>query len=125
MSLEMLVKNSVKQAQDYALRIQNPSGYWRGYLESNATMEAEAVLMYYFLGIQDPLQNKKLVTQILNVRNSDGTWGNYYGAPGDISTTVEVYLALKLSGVDANSDELKRARDFILAQGGVEKCRTF
>lgn len=44
---------------------------------------------------------------------------------GDLSTAVEAYLALKLAGVDPASEEMERARGWILSRGGVEKARVF
>ena len=51
--------------------------------------------------------------------------GQYYGAPGDVSTSVECYFALKLAGTAADRPEMVRARDFILSKGGVPKVRIF
>jgi squalene-hopene/tetraprenyl-beta-curcumene cyclase len=120
-----LIKDSVKRAQEYAQKIQNPSGFWRGIMETNVTMEAEMMMLNYFLGVDDPSQNKKLVRNILDNMNPGGSWGNYYGAQGDLSTTIEAYFALKLSGIDGNTKEMRRAFDFILAHGGIDQARVF
>jgi squalene-hopene/tetraprenyl-beta-curcumene cyclase len=88
-------------------------------------MEAEHVLINYFLGVDDSVQNQKLVKRLLNTQKDDGTWGIYYGSPGELSTTVECYFALKLSGVSPDAPDMKKARDFILAHGGVEQTRVF
>ena len=104
-------------------------GYWWGRLESNPTMEAEYLMLSLFLGKEDQLQENrrwdKICRSILNAQREDGSWGLYYGAPGDLSTSVECYFALKLAGVSADSDEMTRARDFILSRGGVPGCRVF
>ena len=43
----------------------------------------------------------------------------------DLSTSVECYFALKLCGVDPESDPMTRAREFILQRGGIPRARMF
>src|SRR6185437_11226259 len=45
------------------------------------------------------------------------------GAPGDLSTTVECYFALRLAG--DHGSHLERARRFILDHGGIGRVRVF
>jgi squalene-hopene/tetraprenyl-beta-curcumene cyclase len=66
-----------------------------------------------------------LANYILNKQRNDGSWGQYYGAPGDTSTSVECYFALKLSGVSPERPEMQKAREFILSKGGVPRVRIF
>jgi squalene-hopene/tetraprenyl-beta-curcumene cyclase len=47
----------------------------------------------------------------------------YAGAPGDLSTTIECYFALLLTG--DTGEHLDRARDFIVARGGIARARVF
>ena len=119
------VDGAIGRAQEYLLSIQYPDGYWWGELESNPTMEAEYLLLTYFLEAVDQARWQKLTNYILSKQREDGSWGQYYGAPGDISTSVECYFALKLAGVQSGSPEMTRAREFILSKGGVPKVRTF
>ena len=93
---------AVARASHYLLGIQYPDGYWWGELESNPTMEAEFLLLNHFLGIKDADRWRKLANHILGQQRSDGTWGQYYGAQGDLSTTTECYFALKLAGIVMN-----------------------
>ena len=67
-------------------------------MESNATMAAEYVLLSYFLGKVDQDRWRKSSNYILSKQREDGSWGQYYQAPGDVSTSVEAYFALKLAG---------------------------
>ena len=67
----------------------------------------------------------KLARHILQRQRSDGTWGQFYDAPGDLSTSTECYFALKLAGYSANEPFMRKARDFIVAKGGVPKTRVF
>ncbi len=116
---------AIKKSQDYLLSIQHPEGYWWGELESNPTMEAEYLLLTYFLGAVDKERWSKLANYILQRQQDDGSWGQYYEAPGDVSTSVECYFALKLAGISPERPEMRKAREFILSKGGVPEVRVF
>ncbi|HEX9542638.1 MAG TPA: hypothetical protein VGA04_31330 [Streptosporangiaceae bacterium] len=49
-------------------------------------------------------------------QREDGTWPNYHGGPGDLSTTVEAYVALRLAGDPAGAAHMTRAAQWIRAQ---------
>ena len=115
----------IARCQGYFRRSQYAAGYWWGPLESNPTMEAEYLLLSYFLERKDPERWRKVVNYILSKQQDNGAWGQYYGSPGDLSTSVECYFALKLAGCSAESEPLRRAREFILAKGGVPETRVF
>ena len=119
------VNQAVRRSHDYFRRTQYPEGYWWGELESNATMEAEYLMLCHFLGRVDPERWRKVTNYILGKQRGDGSWGQYYEAPGDLSTSVECYFALKLAGHSPDSEPLTKARAFILSKGGVPKVRVF
>ena len=123
--LRSRLDRTIGRSQEHLLGIQYPDGYWWGELESNPTMEAEYLLLTHFLGVGDPERWRKLANYILGRQSSDGTWGQYYGAPGDLSTTTECYFALKLAGVSPEEPSMRRAREFILSAGGVQQTRVF
>ena len=59
-------------------------------------------------------------------QKGDGSWGVAPGDyPGDVSTTVEAYLALKILGVPVHLEAMLKARKFVLAVGGVAQVRIF
>jgi squalene-hopene/tetraprenyl-beta-curcumene cyclase len=103
------------------LELQTPGGWWVAELESNATMTAQHVFWTHFLGIRDPERDRRLANELLARQRDDGTWAIWFDGPGDLDTTVEAYVALKLLGVDAG----ERARDFIVSRGGIPKTRVF
>ncbi len=115
----------IKRATDYALSIQHKEGYWLAPLDSNSTMEAEFLLLLYFLGIHDEPRQQKIVKHILKHQQEDGSWPLYFQGPGDLSTTVECYFALMLSGVSKEAPNMELAREFIIAKGGLSKVRVF
>lgn len=116
---------SIRRLQEYFRGIQDPAGYWWGELESNNTMEAEYVMLSRFLGHHNPERDQQIVSYLRSKQREDGSWAIYYGAPGDISTTVECYFALKLCGEDPLADHMVRARQFVLDCGGVPRARMF
>ena len=119
------VARTVERSQGYFARTQSPEGYWWGELESNSTMEAEYLMLTHFLGIGDVYTWRKLANHLLKTQREDGTWGQYYGSPGDLSTSVECYFALKLAGVSPDDPRMIKAREFILSKGGVPQARVF
>ncbi|MDO8519271.1 MAG: squalene--hopene cyclase [Deltaproteobacteria bacterium] len=101
-------------------------GYWWYRLEANESINAELIFLYRYLGISDPELETGIARRLMDSQNPDGSWSLYFGGPGDLSTTIECYLALKVIGVGAIHElPLQLARAFILAQGGLTKCRVF
>ena len=115
----------IARSQAYFRRSQYGAGYWWGELESNNTMEAEYVMLSYFLDRVDKEKWRKAANYILSKQRDDGSWGQYYEAPGDLSTSIECYFALKLAGYSPDSNPLRRARRFILSKGGIPGARVF
>ena len=119
------VNEAIARSHAYFRREQHADGYWWGELESNPTMEAEYLMLSHFLGRPDAERWRKVGNHILSKQRADGSWGQYYEAPGDLSTSVECYFALKLAGHSAAAEPLARAREFILSRGGVPQTRVF
>jgi squalene-hopene/tetraprenyl-beta-curcumene cyclase len=120
-----LLDETIHRSQDYFLRSQHPDGYWIGELETNVCMAAEYLLLTHFLGVRDDSRWQKIANYIRGQQRPDGTWSIYYGGPPDINATVESYFALKLAGVSPDDPAMRRARDWVLSQGGVPGVRVF
>src|SRR5205823_14128706 len=54
----------------------------------------------------------------------EASWHNSNAGPDDPRVTIEAYFALKLAGIAADQPEMVRARDFILAHGGIGGVRS-
>jgi squalene-hopene/tetraprenyl-beta-curcumene cyclase len=119
------VSDAVRKTLSYYLDRQHPDGYWWYELESNVTIVSEYLMLLHFLGLRDEERDRKIVNNILRHQRADGTWPLFYGGKGDLSTTVEAYFALKLAGVSADDELLKKSGEFILREGGVEATRVF
>jgi squalene-hopene/tetraprenyl-beta-curcumene cyclase len=112
---------AVDRGAERLLSLQHPDGWWKGELESNATMIAEHLFLLHFLGLRDAETDRLLANELLARRREDGTWSIWFEGPPDLSVTVEAYTALKLAGVDAGD----ATRDYIRKAGGVPRTRIF
>lgn len=125
-SAESALDRCIREGIAWLVDNQNPEGFWAGRLQSNSCMEAEWLLTMHFLGIGPSPRLDKLVRSILNEQREDGSWHVYYGAPdGDINTTVECYAALRAWGYDKEDGSLRKAREWILSNGGLGAVRNF
>src|SRR5215213_9309618 len=116
-----MLDTTVERGAERLLSLQHPEGWWKGELESNATMISEHLFLLHFLGLRDAETDRVLANELLARQRVDGTWSIWFEGPADLSVTVEAYTALKLAGVDAGD----AARAFIRRSGGVAKTRIF
>ena len=107
------------------LSLQNEQGWWKGELETNVTIDAEDLFLRHFLGLLEPGAASQTAAWIRSRQRPDGSWATYYGGPGDLSTTVEAYTALRLAGDPADAAHLRRAATFVRDAGGAEASRVF
>src|SRR5258708_7426161 len=113
------------RAREHLLSLQHPEGWWRGELETNVTMDAEDLLLRQFLGIRGETETRTAANWIRSQQRADGTWANFHGGDGDLSTTIEAYVALRLAGDAADAEHMRRAAAFVIARGGIEHARVF
>ena len=119
-------QGALVRARDHLLSLQHPDGWWKGELETNVTMDAEDLLLREFLGIRDAASTGRSAAWIRSQQRGDGTWSKFYGGPGDLSTTIEAYVALRLAGDDPERGaHAGRRRAFVREAGGLEQARVF
>jgi squalene-hopene/tetraprenyl-beta-curcumene cyclase len=116
---------ALERARDHLLALQDEAGWWKGELQTNVTMDAEDMLLREFLGIRRADETERSAAWIRSQQRGDGTWTNFYGGDGDLSTTVEAYWALRLAGDAADAPHMRAAAEFIRAGGGIERARVF
>ncbi|WP_298273468.1 squalene--hopene cyclase [Geobacter sp.] len=116
---------AIERSRDFFFREQLPEGYWWAELESNVTITAEYIMLFHFMGLVDKEKERKMANYLLRQQTEEGCWCIYFGGPGDLSTTIEAYFALKLAGYPADHPAMKKARTFILERGGILKARVF
>ncbi len=127
LTLEALseAKLALDRASEYLLTLQDDAGWWRGELQTNVTMDAEDVLLREFLGVRRAEETERSAAWIRSQQRTDGTWANFHGGPGELSTTVEAYWALRLAGDSPQDEHMRRAAQFIRESGGLERARVF
>ena len=62
---------------------------------------------------------------ILDRQRRDGGFDIYPDGPADVNATIKAYVALRLSGLEAASEPLRRARDTILGLGGIQEANSY
>ncbi len=119
------IEKALRNTTQLLVATQNEEGYWWAELESNVSITSEYIMLHYLLGCSDGERERSMVRYLLNQQRENGSWGLYYGDDGNLSTTIEAYFALKLAGEDPDSRPLRKAREYILSQGGIEASRVF
>ncbi|MEE9137010.1 MAG: squalene--hopene cyclase [candidate division NC10 bacterium] len=119
------VEKAIHRAQEYVLSIQHPLGYWVGELEADSTLTSEYLMLRRFLGRVDQDLERKAANYLRAKQLPDGGWDLFPGSPSDISATVKAYFALKLVGHGPDEPFMAKARENILAKGGVTKANVF
>jgi squalene-hopene/tetraprenyl-beta-curcumene cyclase len=119
------VEAAAERSRDYIFSQQDPAGFWCGELEADAMLEADYIFAHVLLGTGDQGKMERALTEILRHQIADGGWANYPGGPSNISLSVKCYFACKLMGMKQEHPVLAKAREWILANGGVVECNTF
>ncbi|KAJ5529310.1 hypothetical protein N7527_002703 [Penicillium freii] len=124
-SLVFQVEHALKLSNDYALGLVHPDGHWYGEMNSNVTITAEYIFLRQALGLDLKTEAAAYCRYLLSQQNSDGSWGLAPEYPGDVSTSTEAYLALKILGTSPHIPAMRRARAFVLKSGGIARVRVF
>ncbi len=118
-------RGALDRAIGHLLGRQQAEGWWQGELETNVTMDAEDLLLREFLGIRTGEQTQAAARWIRSGQRDDGTWANFRDGDGDLSTTVEAYVALRLAGDQPQDKHMERAASWIRERGGIAATRVF
>jgi squalene-hopene/tetraprenyl-beta-curcumene cyclase len=127
------VAAAIRHSSNALLERQAPEGFWCGELTADTTLESDYILLQLWLHQPDgaawnpPTEGRirKAARSILERQLPDGGFNTYTGGPADVSATVKAYCALKLAGLEASSDPLRRARERILALGGLQAANSY
>jgi squalene-hopene/tetraprenyl-beta-curcumene cyclase len=122
---EAPLDSAIRRAKDHLLSLQHQEGYWVFELEADCTIPSEYILMMHYMDEIDTALQGKIAVYLRSRQQADGSYPLFTGGPGDISCTVKVYYALKLAGDDINAPHMKKAREWILSQGGAAYSNVF
>lgn len=116
---------AIAASQNHLLGRQFPEGYWWADLESNVTITAEVVLLHKIWGTDASYPLHKTETYLRQHQRDHGGWELYVEDGGNLSVSVEAYMALRLLGVPVSDPALVKAKFFILSRGGITQTRVF
>jgi squalene-hopene/tetraprenyl-beta-curcumene cyclase len=122
------VDEAVEASKAHIFSMQQEDGHWVGELEADGMLEADYIFLHTLLESQDAVTQGRMqraLTEMLRYQNEDGSWSIYPGGPGNVSLAVKCYFACKLMGMNRDEPLLVKAREWILAHGGVVECNTF
>jgi squalene-hopene/tetraprenyl-beta-curcumene cyclase len=119
------VEQALAVAVAYLRGLQAEAGWWKGDLATNVTMDAEDLLLREFLGIRREDETQAAARWIRSQQRGDGTWATFHNGPGELSATVEAWVALRLAGDAPEAPHIARASAWIREHGGVESTRVF
>jgi len=116
---------AVARAQHHLLSRQAADGHWVGELEADRALTAEALLLHRLIDRVDGGVERRAVTFLRRRQNADGGWSLFEGGASDLSATIKIYFAMKMSGVSPDDPAMLRARARIRAMGGPAKANVF
>ncbi|KAI9045876.1 terpene cyclase/mutase family protein [Aspergillus affinis] len=123
-SVAVEAKQCLQQAASFTKELVRSDGHWCGEVKSNVSNTAEYIMLRHALGLEIP-SPETWISWILSEQNPDGSWGLAPDLGGYVSFGVEAYFALKLLGLSPEHPEMTKARNSILAAGGVARVRIF
>jgi squalene-hopene/tetraprenyl-beta-curcumene cyclase len=119
------LEDAIARAVDALFQLQHPDGYWWAELQSNVSITAEVVLLHHVWGRFERVPRAAAERYFRGEQREHGGWELAFGDGGELSVTVEAYMALRLLGVSPDDPALQRARAFVLARGGITRTRIF
>jgi squalene-hopene/tetraprenyl-beta-curcumene cyclase len=105
--------------------LQHADGHWCGELQGDTILESEYMLLLHFLGRSHEERFRKAAEYLRRQQLPDGGWPIYEAGPTDLSASVKAYFALKMAGDSPDAPHMARAREHILAMGGIDSCNSF
>lgn len=124
---------AVRRASAFMLKRQHRDGYWWEDLTADTTLESDFILFQLWLhrvenGRWNPPHRERIdraVASILARQLPDGGFNIYPQGPSEISACVKAYFSLKLAGLPASDELMKRLRERILALGGIQAANSY
>lgn len=111
---------SAYQAIHFYQQLQADEGHWPGDYGGPLFLLPGLVIASYITETPFTAAEQILMKQyFLNHQNADGGWGLHLEGHSTMFGTVLQYVALRILGEDKDSEELRKARNWILENGGA------
>jgi squalene-hopene/tetraprenyl-beta-curcumene cyclase len=118
--------SGISRATQALIAQQRGDGHWVFELEADATIPSEYVLLRHYLGEPDDLElERKIGVYLRRIQGEHGGWPLFHGGAFNISATVKAYFCLKMIGDSPDAPHMARAREAILARGGLLRANVF
>ncbi|MGD7010094.1 squalene--hopene cyclase [Metabacillus sp. 84] len=103
------------------------NGSWDYLFDTGIKTDCFMIVLIRSLNLHDFKLTKPIAERIAGRQEQDGSWRLFHDQEdGDLSTAIEAYYALILSGYYAESSpQMVAAREFILSKGGIKKAGLF
>ncbi|WP_449540502.1 squalene--hopene cyclase [Ferdinandcohnia sp. Marseille-Q9671] len=121
------VSEGIRKLIDTVRRDQSPNGAWDYPFETGISTDCYMIILLRTLEINEEKLIQQLTERILSRQEENGAWKLFYGeGDGNLTATVEAYYALLYSGYIPKQDvKMRRARNFIIRNGGIEASHMF
>ncbi len=116
---------AINKAQEKLIRLQDKDGFWVFELEADCSISAEYILMMHYLDDIDLTLQSKIAAYLRSRQSEQGHYPLFPGGEGDISCSIKVYYALKMTGDSIDAPHMETLRKYILSQGGAAKANVF
>ncbi len=131
--LETAATQSMHRSASFLAGLQARDGHWCAELTADSTLESDFILFQLWLeppvdGVWEPASRpriEKAVRSILDRQLPDGGFNIYAGGPAEVNASVKAYFALKVAGMPAADERMRRLRDRILAMGGIQAANSY
>ncbi|MEH7332487.1 squalene--hopene cyclase [Neobacillus drentensis] len=106
---------------------QSPDGSWNYPFDTGLSTDAYMIILLRSLELNDEELIQGLAERILRRQEKNGSWKLFYDeGEGNLSSTVEAYYALLYSRYYSEDNKnLRAAKRFIIANGGLEEVSMF
>jgi squalene-hopene/tetraprenyl-beta-curcumene cyclase len=111
---------AILRARQFLSSARLGDGLWTGESFGDPSLTAQLVLLLAYLGDADSELATRAAATLLDQQLSGGGWSLTPHGPPDLSTSVQAYFAIKVSGHDPSDEKLTKARAMIRKLGGAD-----
>jgi squalene-hopene/tetraprenyl-beta-curcumene cyclase len=127
------IDGAMRKSATALLGMRHADGYWSGELTADATLEMDYILLQLWLhppegdGWNPPSRGRidKACRSILSRQLPDGGWEIFAGGGAEVNATARAYTMLKICGHSPELDYMRRARERVLALGGLQAANSY
>jgi squalene-hopene/tetraprenyl-beta-curcumene cyclase len=127
------IEATMRNSATALLGMRHEDGHWCGELTADATLETDYILLQLWLHPPEgdewnpPSRPRieKACRAILERQLPDGGWEIFAGGGAEVNITARAYTMLKVCGHSPEADYMRRARDRVLALGGLQAANSY